>query len=112
MLILGIAGLYLLIINPFSLAFMLPLLFWLLIGNRRGVGSAADLVFFLLGGLVVYGLIYVFGFVVLRYDFAFFWYLMNMFSIGMVGFPVAVLVMAILAAGLAVIVKPPARPAA
>ena len=53
---------------------------------------------FLLGGLVVYGLIYVFGFL---------WYLLNMFSVRMLSFASAGVITAILAAGLSLVVKPP-----
>ena len=95
-------------INPFSLLFFIPLLFWLLIRGREGWGKSLDILFFALGGLMVYFLIYQFGFVVLRYGFVFLWYLLNMFSIGMIGFRVAVAAMAILAAGLTLVVKPPA----
>jgi hypothetical protein len=93
--------------NPFSLLFMLPLVFWFLIRGRAKFGKALDVLFFLLGGLVIYGLIYQFGFVTLRYDFAFLWYLLNMFSIRMLSFVSAAVITAIIAAGLAMVVKPP-----
>jgi hypothetical protein len=66
-----------------------------------------DIAFFVLGGLVIYGLIYQFGFVTLRYDFAFLWYLLNMFSIRMLSFPSAVVITAIVGAGLSMVVNPP-----
>jgi hypothetical protein len=66
-----------------------------------------DLVLFALGGLIVYFLIYFFGFVILRNDFAILWYLMMMFSIGMIGWPTAAVILAILAAGLSMVVRPP-----
>jgi hypothetical protein len=106
--VVGLGGLYVLAVNPFSLLFFLPLLFWLLIGGRRGIGKVVDVVLFLLGGLVVYGLIYVFGFQVLRYDFAFLWYLMNMFAIRMLSFASAAVITAIVAAGVAMVVRPAA----
>ncbi len=98
----GLAGLYVLLTNPFSLLFMVPLLFWFLIGGRTGRGRGLDALFFLLGGLVVYVLFYFFGFVILRNNLAVLWYLMMMFSIRMIGFPTAAAIAAILAAGLAI----------
>ena len=109
LLIVGIGTLYVLIINPFSLLFFVPLVFWFFIKGRSGVGKLLDVLFFLLGGLVVYALFYFFGFLTLRYDFAFFWYLLNMFSVGMISFPTAAIITAILAAGLMLVVKPPQR---
>jgi hypothetical protein len=105
--IVGLAGVYILAINPFSLLFMVPLVFWLFIQGRRKLGWVLDLVLFALGGLIVYFLIYFFGFVILRNDFAILWYLMMMFSIGMIGWPTAAVILAILAAGLSMVVRPP-----
>ncbi len=105
--VITLGGVYLLAINPFSLLFFAPLLFWYLIGGRRGIGRALDIVLLLLGGLVVYGLLYVFGFLTLRYNWLFFWYLMNMFSIRMVGFWTAAMITAVIGAGLAMVVNPP-----
>ena len=107
MFIVALGGLYLLAINPFSLLFFVPLLFWFLIRGREGFGRVLDIVFFLLGGLVVYALIYIFGFQVLRYNLAFLWYILNMFSIRMIGFPTAAMITAVVAAGLTMIVNPP-----
>jgi hypothetical protein len=107
LLVVGLAGVYVLLVNPFSLLFMVPLLFWLLIGGRRGPGFALDVTLFLLGGLLVYVLFYFFGFVILRNDFAILWFLMMMFSIGMISFPTAVAVTAIIGAGLSLVVRPP-----
>jgi hypothetical protein len=110
----GLAGVYVLVNNPFSLLFMLPLLLWLLNGQRRGLGRAVDIVLFVCGGLVVYVLFYFFGFLILRNDWAILWYMMMMFSIGMVGFPTALAIAAIIAAGLMLVVEAPAarnRPA-
>jgi hypothetical protein len=109
MLVVGLGGVYVLILNPFSLLFFLPLPFWFLIGGRRRFGKILDILFFLLGGLVVYGLIYIFGFQTLRYDFAFLWYMLNMFSIRMLSFLSAAMITAILAAGLSMVVNPPRK---
>jgi hypothetical protein len=105
--VIGLTGLYILAINPFSLLFLVPTLSWFLIGGRRGLGRAFDIVLFALGGLVVYALLYFFGFVILRNGFAVLWYLMMMFSIRMISFPTAVAITAIVAAGLSMIVNPP-----
>lgn len=107
--VIALGGIYILLINPFSLLFFVPLLFWLLIRGRAGAGRILDIVFFLLGGLVVYALIYMFGFLTLRYDWAFLWYMLNMFSIRMIGFPTAAMITAVIAAGLAMIVNPPRK---
>jgi hypothetical protein len=104
--VLGVAQLYILVTNPFSLLFCLPLLFWILITGRRGLARWLDVALFLLGGLVVYALFYFFGFVILRNDWAVFWYLMMMFSIGMISFPTAAAITGIIAAGLSMIVPP------
>ena len=105
--VVGLAGVYVLVVNPFSVFFFVPLLFWFLVGGKGGWGKPADILFFALGRLVVYALLYVFGFVVLRYNFTFLWYLMNMFSVGMISFPTATAVAAIVGAGLSMIVRPP-----
>lgn len=107
MFIIGLSGVYVLWLNPFALLFFVPLLFWLLIAGRRGVGKILDLLLFLLGGLVVYALIYVFGFITLRYNLAFLWFMMNMFSVRMISFPTAAMITAIIGAGLALVVNPP-----
>jgi len=107
LLVVALCGLYVLVRNPFSLLFTLPLLFWFLIGGRKGFGKLLDVLFFLLGGLVIYALIFQFGFVTLGLNFAFLWYLLNMFSIHMLSFISAALITAIIAAGLAMVVKPP-----
>jgi hypothetical protein len=104
--VVGLGGVYLLFTNPFSLLFMVPLLFWFLIGGRQNRARAVDVLYFLLGGLVVYLLCYFFGFVILRNDFAVLWYLLMMFSIGMVSFKSALMITAVLAAGLSMVVNP------
>ena len=75
--------------------------------RRPGAGRLVDILLFALGGLIVYVLFYFFGFVILRIDWAILWYLMMMFSIGMIGFPAATVITAILAAGLMLIITPP-----
>jgi hypothetical protein len=105
--VVGLAGVYVVVINPFSLLFFVPLLFWLLIRGKGGWGKSLDILLFAVGGLMVYFLIYQFGFVVLRYGFVFFWYLLNMLSIGMIGFPTALAITAVLAAGLSLVIRPP-----
>ncbi len=109
--IIGLGAVYVLALNPFSLLFFVPLLFWFLIKGRHGAGKILDVVFFLLGGLMLYALIYYFGFVGLRYNFAFLWYLLNMLAIRMVSFPSMIVISAIIAAGMALVIEPP-RPAA
>lgn len=105
--VVGLGCLLIAVKNPFSLLLMLPLFFWLLIGGRAGLGRVLDWLLFLAGGLLIYLLAYVFGFQSLRIDLAVLWYLMLMFAIRMVSFPTAVIIVAILAAGLSLVVKPP-----
>jgi hypothetical protein len=50
-----------------------------------------------------------FGFQTLRYNFAFLWYMLNMFSIRMLSFLSAAMITAILAAGLSMVVNPPSK---
>ena len=104
--VVGLAAVYILLINPFSLLFFVPLLFWFLIKGRRGFGRLLDILWFILGGLIVYALFYFFGFVIQRSNFAVLWYMMMMFSIREVGFLTALVITAIIAAGLSMIVKP------
>jgi hypothetical protein len=96
---------------PFALLFLIPVLAWFAIGGRRGWGRLVDVALFLAGGLVVYALFYFMGFAILRIGFAIFWYLLMMFSIGTVSFGAALVIMAVVAAGLAMVV-PAARPVA
>jgi hypothetical protein len=107
LLVVGLAGIYVLALNPFSLLFFIPLLFWFLIGVRKDAGRILDILFFVLGGLVVYYLFYFFGFIIQHMDFAVLWYMMMMFSIQEVSFLTALAITAIIAAGLAMIVNPP-----
>ena len=105
--VIGVCGVWVLAVNPFSLFFFVPLLFWFLIGGRSGVGRAFDVVLFLVGGLAVYGLIYQFGFQVLRYDFGFFWFLMNLIATQTIGSGAVLVSTAIIAAGLTMVVRAP-----
>ncbi len=102
-LIIGIVGIYILLVNPFSLLFIAPTLFWFLIQGRRGITKFIDIVLFLLGGLLVYALIYVFGFQTLRYNFTFLWMFLMMFAIQMIGFGTALISTGVIAAGLMMI---------
>jgi uncharacterized membrane protein YeaQ/YmgE (transglycosylase-associated protein family) len=45
----------------------------------------------------------------LRYGFGFLWFLMNMFSIGMINFWTATLITGVIGAGLALVVNPPVQ---
>jgi len=108
-LIIGLAGIYIIAANPFSLLLCVPTLCWFLIGDRQGIGKVLDVILFLVGALFLYAIIYFFGFVRLRYGFVFLWMFMNMFSSGMISFPAAVAGLAVLAAGLSMVVNPPKR---
>jgi hypothetical protein len=94
--IIGLGGIYYLVTNPFSLLFFIPLLFWLLL----------DILFFLLGGLMVYALFYFFGFAIMYMNFTVLWYILMMFSVGEVSLLTALMITAIMAAGLSMIVTP------
>lgn len=106
-LIIGVISLFILIIDPFALIFFIPVLFWLLIRGRSGAGRILDVIFFLLGGLMIYALIYFFGFLILRYEFVFLWYFMSAISTGMFSFIDVAAGAAVMAAGLSMIVNPP-----
>lgn len=108
-LIIAIIGLLILIIDPFALVFFIPVLFWFLIGGRRGFGRILDILFFLLGGLMIYALIYFFGFQILRYGFVFLWYFFSAISTGMFSFVDIAAGAAVMAAGLSMIVNPPLK---
>jgi hypothetical protein len=103
----GIAALFVFLTNPFSLIFMLPLFFWLPIRGRRGAGLVVDVLLFLLGGLLIYVLVYFFGFAILRIGLYVLWYLLMMFAIPMIHPAAALAITAILAAGLSLLVRPP-----
>jgi hypothetical protein len=100
-----------LIIDPFALIFLLPVLFWFLIRGRSGAGKILDVVLLLLGGLMVYALIYFFGFLILRYDFVFLWYFLSAISTGMFSFIDVAAGAAVMAAGLSMVVNPPTKQA-
>jgi hypothetical protein len=108
--VIGIGAVYILVISPFSLLFLVPTLFWLLIAKRKGAGGKAlNIVLFILGGLVFYGLFYFFGFVTYDYQFAFAWFMLMMFSIQMTSFWTAAVITAIVGAGLSLVVEPASK---
>ncbi|MBP6468785.1 MAG: M28 family peptidase [Chloroflexi bacterium] len=108
LLVVGLGGLYILLLNPFSLLFLVPLVFWFLIKGRQSVaGRVLDWALALAGGLIVYVLLYFFGFVILRNNFAILWYILMIFSIRMVSFWSMAVATAILASGVALVVNPP-----
>ena len=72
------------------------------------VGLIPDIIFFILGWLMVIASFYFFGFVIQRMNFAVMWYMM-MFSIGEVGPPAALAVTAVIAAALTMIIAPPVK---
>ncbi len=102
----GLASLFIVATNPFSLLFALPCFLWLLLRGRRGSGAWLDVLCFLLGGLLVYVLIYFFGFVILRIGLFSLWYLLMMFAIPMISPLGASAIAAILAGGLSLVVRP------
>ena len=104
--ILGLCGLWLLWRNPFSLIFLCPTFVWIFISGRKRSGKLIDILIFLSGCLLIFILIYFFGFVIMKNGFAILWYLMMMFSVQMISFPTAALIMACLAVGLGMVVKP------
>jgi hypothetical protein len=106
-LIIGVISLLILIIDPFALVFFIPVLFWFLIGGRRGFGKILDIFLFLLGGLMIYALIYFFGFQILRYGIVFLWYFISAISTGMFSFLDVAAGAAVMAAGLSMVVNPP-----
>lgn len=106
-LIIGLIAVLVLITDPFALLLTLPVLFWFLIRGKRGAGKILDVIFFLLGGLMVYALIYYFGFQILRYGLVFLWYFINAIATGMFTFLDVAAGLAIMAAGLSMIVNPP-----
>jgi len=108
-LIIAIISLLILVIDPFALVFFIPVLFWFLIGGRRGFGRILDILFFLLGGLMIYALIYFFGFQFLRYGFVFLWYFISAISTGTFSFVDIAAGAAVMAAGLSMIVNPPLK---
>jgi hypothetical protein len=108
-LIIGLIGIILLIIDPFALIFFVPLLLWFLIGGRQGLGKILDIFLFVFGGLMLYALIYFFGFLILRYGIVFLWYFISAISTGMFSFVDVAGGAAIIAAGLSMLVNPPGK---
>ena len=118
--VIGVGAVYVLVISPFSLLFLVPTLLWLLIsplregqpkGARRSnplARKAINVVLFLLGGLVFYGLFYFFGFILYDYNFAFAWFMLMMFSVQMTSFWTAAVITAVVGAGLSLVVEPAA----
>ncbi len=102
--VLGLSATYLLVINPFSLALILPVFMWMWI--REGNSMWVNILLFLLGGIMLYVLITFFGFMIMKNDWAILWYLMMMFSVGMVSFPTAMMVAAVISAGLLLVSQP------
>jgi hypothetical protein len=109
---LAVSAAYILAVNPFALLFMLPCLFWLLMWKRKGPAAVFNIVLFALGGLLVYATVYMFGFVVLTLNWAFLWYMLNMFSTRMIPIGTMVVTTAIVAAGLSLLVPVPSTPMA
>ena len=108
-LIIAVIALLILIIDPFALIFFIPVLFWFLIGGRKGAWKIVDVILFILGGLMIYALIYSFGFLLLRYGFGFLWYFISAISTGTFSFVDVAAGAAVMAAGLSMIVNPPNR---
>ena len=108
-LIIAVIATLILIIDPFALIFFVPVLFWFLIGGREGAGKILDVFLFILGGLMIYALIYFFGFLLLRYGFVFLWYFISAISTGTFSFVDVAAGAAVMAAGLSMIVNPPYR---
>ncbi len=98
-LVIGIGSVVIFLKNPFSVILILPLYIWGLIHHRSSF-RWMNIVWFLLGGAMIYALIGYFGFVIMQNDFAILWYLMMMFSCGMIGFPTAVIITGLLASGI------------
>ena len=105
----GVISLLILIIDPFALIFFVPVLIWFLIGGRSGAGKILDILLFILGGLMIYALIYFFGFLLLRYGFVFLWYFISAISTGTFSFVDIAAGAAVMAAGLSMLVNPPYR---
>jgi hypothetical protein len=108
-LVIGLIGVLVLITDPFALLLLVPVLFWFLIRGRKGAGKILDVVFFLLGGLMLYALIYFFGFQILRYGIVFLWYFLNAIATGMFTFMDVTAGLAVMAAGLAMLVNLPQK---
>lgn len=55
---------------------------------------------------MIYALIYFFGFVMQRMGFAILWFMLLMFSSGMIRFSMALAITAVIAAGLSMVIRP------
>lgn len=108
-LVIAVIALLVLITDPFALLLLVPVLFWFLIRGRQGAGKILDVFLFLLGGLMLYALIYFFGFQILRYGIVFLWYFLNAIASGMFTFMDVTAGLAVMAAGLSLIVNPPRK---
>jgi len=110
-LVVGLALLVALIMNPVSALAFLPVIAWLFIGNRhgrrRGIGKYLDIVLFLVGGLFIYMLIHFIGDSIVAVRLLALWYLLLGISVQMIDFVSAAMIFAVLAAGLALLVNPP-----
>ena len=105
----GLGALTIAIKNPFSLLLIITLPFWFLISGRGKAWKILDVMLFLLGGTIVYVLFYFFGWQTLHINLYILWYILMMFSIQMIPFSSAVVITAILGAGLMLVVNPPRR---
>ncbi len=83
--------------------FLVPVLFWFLIRDWGGFSQPVNIIFFLLGGLVIYVMIYFQGFLLLRIDLAFIWMMLTMISVRTFGFATMLGSTAVIAGGLAMI---------
>jgi len=99
-LVTGLGGLAIFLKNPFSVILILPLYFWGLIHHRSASYTWMNVVWFLLGGIMIFALIAYFGFVIMQNGFAILWYLMMMFACGMIGFTTSLIITAIMASGI------------
>jgi len=110
-LVIGLALLVALIMNPVSALAAIPVIAWLFIGGRHGrrtgIGKFLDIGLFLVGGLFVYVLIYVIGYNIFAVRLLALWYLLLGISVQTIDFVSAALLFAVLAAGLALLVNPP-----
>jgi len=106
-LVIGLCALWFFQRNPFSLILMVPLFAWYFISGRESGGRLADSLLFLSGYVLIFVLIYFFGFVIMKNGFSILWYLMMMFSIHMISLPMAAMIMAVITSGLIMTVNPP-----
>jgi hypothetical protein len=106
LLVVGLVAVFILVRNPFSLLILIPPLFWFLISGRSGIGRVLDIVLFLLGGGIIYAMVYLQGFTKLHLNWAFLWMMLNMIAIQSFGFVTMLASTAVTAAGLLLIVRP------